>query len=176
MDQLSDHIAPRCHVCYEFFLNEIIFSLICTNSKPISNVINAYYETHIIILKWTEYNIGVINYYFSFLLSTESWREVKRVLCYKGILCHTLWWSPCNCVMWYVICDMWINGVWNYHQWFLSVYQTPMALLMCFSLTHASQAQWSGWNDTQCTWGNYWLSNCYTFGVQCGAGENYKEA
>ena len=31
------------------------------------------------------------------LLWAQSWREVKRVLCYNA-----LWWSPCDCVMWYV--------------------------------------------------------------------------
>ena len=30
-------------------------------------------------------------------LGTERWREVKRVLCYNA-----LWWSPYDCVMWYV--------------------------------------------------------------------------
>ena len=38
-------------VHYDIFLNEMIFSLICINSQPISNAINVYYETHMMILK-----------------------------------------------------------------------------------------------------------------------------
>ena len=38
-------------VHYDTFLNEMIFSLICINSQPISNVISVYYETHMMILK-----------------------------------------------------------------------------------------------------------------------------
>ena len=136
----------------------MIFSLICINSQPISHVINVYYQTHVIILKSTEYKIRVINYYFYILFFSpqrveERWRES----------CVTM---HCDEVHVTVLCDMWINAVWNYHQWFLSVsvYQTPMALLMCFSPTHASLAQWSGWNDPQCTWENYCLSNyCFIY-------------
>ena len=51
-------------VHYDIFLNEMIFSLICINSQPISHVINVYNETQMMILKWIEYNIRVINYYF----------------------------------------------------------------------------------------------------------------
>ena len=36
-------------VCYDIFLNEMIFSLICINSQPIFDVINVYYETHMMI-------------------------------------------------------------------------------------------------------------------------------
>ena len=137
-------------VCYDILWNEMIFSLICINSQPISNVIIVYYETHMMILKWTEYNMMVISYYFYFLFFSpqrveERWKES----------CVTM---HCDEVHVTVICDMWINALWNCHHCFLSLYQNPMALLMCFSPTHANLAQWSGWNDPQCTWGNYWMS------------------
>ena len=38
-------------VCYDIFLNEMLFSLICINSQPTSHVINVYYETQMMILK-----------------------------------------------------------------------------------------------------------------------------
>ena len=101
MDQLSSHLMSYCSLvplCAMIFLNEMIFSLICINSQPICNVINLYYETHMMILKWIEYNIRVIKYYFyfSFLLSTElkRWRES----------CVTM---HCDEVHVTVFCDMW---------------------------------------------------------------------
>ena len=42
-------------VHYDIFLNEMIFSLICINSQPISHAINVYYETQMMIL--SELNI-----------------------------------------------------------------------------------------------------------------------
>ena len=38
-------------VHYNILLTEIIFSLICVNSQPISHVISVYYETQMMILK-----------------------------------------------------------------------------------------------------------------------------
>ena len=38
-------------VHYDIFLNEMIYSLICINSQPISHVINVYYETQMMILE-----------------------------------------------------------------------------------------------------------------------------
>ena len=152
MDQLSFHIAFYCHVPYDIFLNEMIFSLICINSQPISNVINVYYETHMMILKWTEYNIRVINYYFYFLfISPQKVGEVKKVLLYNA-----LWWSPCDCVTGYVNkCCLKLSSV------VLLCLSNPHGTFDVLFSTHANLAQWSGWNDPQCTWGNYWLSNCY---------------
>ena len=100
-------------VCYDIFWNEMIFSLICINSQPISHVINVYYETQMMILKWIKYNIRVINYYFYIPFfspqgADERWRES----------CVTMHSDEVHVT---VFCDMWINVVWNYHQWFLSV-------------------------------------------------------
>ena len=103
-------------VHYDIFLNEMIFSLICINSQPISHVINVYYETQMMILKWTEYNIRVINYYFYILFFSpqrveERWRES----------CVTM---HCEEVHVTVFCDMWINAVW--------IYQSVVPLCFCF--------------------------------------------
>ena len=89
-------------VHYDIFLNEMIFSLICTNSQPISNVINVYYETHMMLLKvnWIQhkcYQLLFSIFFFSLHRVEESWRGVERVLWY-----NVLWWSPCDCVVWYV--------------------------------------------------------------------------
>ena len=81
-------------VDYDIFLNEMIFSLICVNSQPISHVINVYYETQMMILKVNcTYHKG----YQSLFLYSFLHRELKRVLCYNA-----LWWCPCDCVLWYV--------------------------------------------------------------------------
>ena len=61
-------------VHYDNFLNEMIFSVLCINSQPISHVINVYYGTQMMI-----WNVNCIYYkgyqllfLYSFLLSTES--------------------------------------------------------------------------------------------------------
>ena len=102
MDQLSYHLMSYCSLlplCTMTFWNDMIFSLLCINSQPISHVINVYYETQMMILNVNcIYHKGYqLLFLYSFLLSTESWREMKRVLCYNA-----LWWSPCDCVLWYV--------------------------------------------------------------------------
>ena len=61
-------------VHYDIFLNEMIFTLICINSQPISHVINVYYETQMMILRVNcIYHKGYqLLCLYSFLLSTES--------------------------------------------------------------------------------------------------------
>ena len=73
-------------VHHDIFLNEMIFSLICVNSQPISHAINVYYGTKMMILKCTEYNIRVINYYFYILFFSPQRVEKRwRVLCYNAL-------------------------------------------------------------------------------------------
>ena len=38
-------------VCYDIFLSEMIFSVLCINSQPISHVMNVYYGTQMMILR-----------------------------------------------------------------------------------------------------------------------------
>ena len=110
------------------------------------------------ILKWTEYIIWVINYYL-YILFFSPQRAEERIR-ESGVTMH------CDEVHVTVFCDMWyvnkcclkllISG----SSLFLFI-KPPLALLMCFSPTHASLAQWSGWNYPQYNWGIYWLHNCY---------------
>ena len=67
---------------------------------------------------------------YSFLLSTESWREMRRVLWY-----HMWFVIPCDCGLWYSYMWCEINAVKRYQSVvpLCFCHQTPMAFLYAFS-------------------------------------------
>ena len=50
-------------VCYDIFCNEMIFSVLCVNSQPLSHVINVYIDAQMMILMVNANIIRVINHY-----------------------------------------------------------------------------------------------------------------
>ena len=60
-------------VCYDILCNEMIYSVLCINGQPSSDVINVYIDAQLMILMVNANIIGLsINMFIFFLLSTES--------------------------------------------------------------------------------------------------------
>ena len=71
-------------VCYDIFCDEMIFSVLCINSQPLSHVINVYIDAQMMILMVNANIIRVINHYVYILFFSPQRVEENFVI-------------PCDC-------------------------------------------------------------------------------
>ena len=63
-------------MCYDILCKEMIYSVLCINSQPISDVINVYIDAQLMILMVNANIIRVINHYvYSLFFSPQSVEE-----------------------------------------------------------------------------------------------------